>query len=245
MLVNYVVSNNIYSIIIGYKRPKRLSGNFERVLKFFIRLVAAIIPILSAFGIANIIDILKYAGTFGFINIFFPIMLQLRSIYVCESRFLEARRNLRKKAPTYTENGDLLPPYYQKLKRQSEDNNTRSEKDSMRLLSGEENKVSEEEGRISDNEKDPRNLLREIKEENGDSRPILSKRTGERKEEKSLHMTPYSLPIVSSPMFVCIMGTLGAVFMGFALASTFIELKELKCKDLAWPCVVVRQYRQL
>ena len=60
----------------------------------------------------------------------------------------------------------------------------------------------------------------------------MANRTGERK--KSLYMTPYSLPVVSSPMFVCTMGILGAALMGFALASTVIDLKELKCKDLAW-----------
>lgn len=51
------------------------------------RVVNAILPILAAFGVANLIYVLKYAGLVGFMCFTFPIILQLKSIAVCKKRF--------------------------------------------------------------------------------------------------------------------------------------------------------------
>lgn len=47
----------------------------------------AVLPILAAFGVANLIYILKYAGLIAFIAYIFPVGLQLRSIHVCKKMF--------------------------------------------------------------------------------------------------------------------------------------------------------------
>ena len=53
--------------------------------------MAAVLPLLAAFGVANLIYVLKYAGLFGFaICLFFPAVLQLRSIHVCNREFRHA-----------------------------------------------------------------------------------------------------------------------------------------------------------
>lgn len=59
------------------------------MLKLFIRLFTAIVPILAAFGVSNLVEILKYTGLSGFILSFiFPTLLQLQSIRVCKKTFL-------------------------------------------------------------------------------------------------------------------------------------------------------------
>ena len=48
----------------------------------------AVLPILMAFGAANLVLILKYTGPMAFILSFlFPTVLQLRSIHVCNRMF--------------------------------------------------------------------------------------------------------------------------------------------------------------
>jgi len=90
-LLVHTVVNNIYIIITGRdtsKKPINKLAKYNWMLILSLKLVLAIIPILTAFGISNLIYVLKYAGLLGFsICFFFPTMLQLRSIYVCKKRF--------------------------------------------------------------------------------------------------------------------------------------------------------------
>ena len=52
------------------------------------RLFTAVLPLALAFGAANLVSILSYAGLLGFATYFlFPDVLQLRSIYVCNKMF--------------------------------------------------------------------------------------------------------------------------------------------------------------
>lgn len=86
-LTNHVVVNNLYILITGHDSSKRSKYKFDLVLRVALRLAVAIVPILAAFGVANLIYVLKYAGLLGFMCYFFPVILQLRSIYVCKKTF--------------------------------------------------------------------------------------------------------------------------------------------------------------
>ena len=80
--------NNLYMIVTGRDTSKKPKWKFDWLLRFFLRLIAAILPLLASLGVANLIYVLKYAGLFGFgICFLFPTILQLRSIYVCMQKF--------------------------------------------------------------------------------------------------------------------------------------------------------------
>lgn len=90
-LMVHTVVNNLYLIITGHdtsKAPSPKHRLFDRILRILLRLIVAVLPVLLAFGMANLVYVLKYAGLVGFnICFFFPTVLQLRSIYVCRQRF--------------------------------------------------------------------------------------------------------------------------------------------------------------
>ena len=81
------IVNNIYSVFFRQDTRKR-TKRCDRLLKPLIRLFAAIIPLLVAFGVSNLVTALQYAGLTGFILSFiFPTALQLQSIRVCKRVF--------------------------------------------------------------------------------------------------------------------------------------------------------------
>ena len=80
--------NNIYTVITGNDTTKNHKWKYDGVLQFSLRFVAALLPLLAAFGIANLIYVLKYAGLVGFgVCFLYPTVLQLRSTFVCIKRF--------------------------------------------------------------------------------------------------------------------------------------------------------------
>lgn len=86
-LTSHVVVNNLYILITGHDTSRRNRHRFDMVLRIALRLVVSVLPILAAFGVANLIYVIKYAGLLGFICYFFPFILQLRSIQVCKRKF--------------------------------------------------------------------------------------------------------------------------------------------------------------
>ena len=87
-LVVHCIVNNVYIILTGRDTSEKPKWKYDWLFRLFLRLIAAILPLLAALGIANLIYVLKYAGLFGFaISLFFPAILQLRSIYVCNKEF--------------------------------------------------------------------------------------------------------------------------------------------------------------
>ena len=77
-------------IITGRDTSKKPKFNYwlDVLLRLGLRFIAALVPLLLAFGVSNLIYVLKYAGLIGFAICFgFPSALQLRSIYVCKKRF--------------------------------------------------------------------------------------------------------------------------------------------------------------
>ena len=87
-LMVHCMVNNIYLIITGRDTSQESRWKFDCLFRFTLRFVSAVLPLLAAMGIANLIYILKYAGLFGFaIAVFFPAVLQLTSIYACNKKF--------------------------------------------------------------------------------------------------------------------------------------------------------------
>ena len=80
--------NNIYIILTGRDTSEKPRWKCDWLFRILLRFIAALLPLLAAMGTANLIYVLKYAGLFGFvIALFFPAILQLRSIYLCNREF--------------------------------------------------------------------------------------------------------------------------------------------------------------
>lgn len=86
-LRNHVIVNNVYILIMGQDTSREPKHRFDWLLRIFLRFINALLPILAAFGVANLIYVLKFAGLVSFMCFVFPVFLQLRSIDVCERRF--------------------------------------------------------------------------------------------------------------------------------------------------------------
>ena len=80
--------NNIYTVVLGHDTSKSPRNIRYRLLLLMLRFLVALIPILLAFGISNLVTVAQFTGLFAFLVIFFfPTVLQLQSIRVCKRRF--------------------------------------------------------------------------------------------------------------------------------------------------------------
>ena len=105
-LTIHCIVNNIYIIITGRDTSEKPRWRYDWLFRFVLRFVAAVLPLLAAFGVANLIYVLKYAGLFGFaIALFFPAILQLRSIYVCNREFRQGHSEVSMLVQSHQEAG--------------------------------------------------------------------------------------------------------------------------------------------
>ena len=75
-------------VITGNDTSKKPKWRFDWILRFSLRFVTALLPLIAAMGMANLIYVLKYAGLVGFgVCFLFPTVLQLTSTFVCIKRF--------------------------------------------------------------------------------------------------------------------------------------------------------------
>lgn len=82
------IANNAYMAITGKDTSEKRRSKYDWILRLTLRLVIAVLPLFMAFGAANLVFILQYAGLLGFAICFlFPVILQLRSIHVCNKLF--------------------------------------------------------------------------------------------------------------------------------------------------------------
>jgi len=80
--------NNIYTVFVGHDTSKMPKKRIYLLILSMLRFFAAVIPIVCAFGVSNLVYVFQYCGIFSFsIIIFFPTALQLQSIRVCKKRF--------------------------------------------------------------------------------------------------------------------------------------------------------------
>jgi hypothetical protein len=91
-LVNICSVNVVYMVITGRDTSEPPKWRYDWILRLSLRFIIAVIPIMLAFGAANLVFILKYAGPLGYSVCFlFPVVLQLRSMYVCSKMFGQHR----------------------------------------------------------------------------------------------------------------------------------------------------------
>ena len=87
-LTTICVVNNIYMVLTGRDTSEKPKWKYDWLLRFFLRLASAIFPLGLAMAAANLVFILQWSGLLGFgICFLFPVVLQLRSIYVCKKKF--------------------------------------------------------------------------------------------------------------------------------------------------------------
>ena len=87
--------NNIYTVVMGHDTSKSPRNIRYRVLLLMMRFLAALIPILLACGVSNLVTVRRYSGPLAFaITIFFPTALQLQSIRVCKKKFQDVHVRL-------------------------------------------------------------------------------------------------------------------------------------------------------
>ena len=82
------IVNNVYMGITGRDTSEPTTWRYDWALKLFLRFIVAVLPLALAFAAANLVFILQYAGLLGFgIGFLFPVILQLRSMYICNKLF--------------------------------------------------------------------------------------------------------------------------------------------------------------
>ena len=87
-LVAICIANNIYMVITGRDTSEKGKWRYDWLLRLCIRFFSAILPLALSFAAANLVFILTYTGLLGFVTYFLvPVVLQLRSIYVCKKMF--------------------------------------------------------------------------------------------------------------------------------------------------------------
>lgn len=87
-LTTICVVNNIYMVLTGRDTSAKPKWKYDWLLRFFLRFFSALLPLGLAMAAANLVFILQWSGLFGFgICFLFPVVLQLRSIYVCKKKF--------------------------------------------------------------------------------------------------------------------------------------------------------------
>lgn len=117
-LMVHCMVNNTYLILTGRDTSENPRWRFDWLFRFSLRFVLAVLPLLAAMGIANLIYILKYAGLFGFaIAVFFPAALQLASIYTCNKDFGVSRSAPSEKSPLIQNEDSLKLKFHRAISR--------------------------------------------------------------------------------------------------------------------------------
>ena len=87
--------NNIYTVVLG-KDTTQHKGWYYTLIHLGMKFLAASLPIDVSLFVANLVFVTKYAGLTGFFLCFyFPILLQLRSQWVCQKMFSHTLNNIK------------------------------------------------------------------------------------------------------------------------------------------------------
>ena len=214
-LVNHVIVNNLYIFITGHDTSKEVKHRFDLFLQVVLRFINAVLPILAAMGVANLIYVLKYAGLAGFMCFMFPFLLQMKSIYTCRKRFCLNHVSLSGSHPALqqdepTEKGGQSGPHspVQKDPDGEDDKGPDSKETSSKESGKKETKVD---SLISSK---------------------LDKKLFFSNKDQDLYMTPYSSVLISHPIAVWIVGFIGSGVFILACLSLFLHPKILNCETL-------------
>lgn len=86
-LVLQATTNNIFSPIPSQNSKEKAKHKYDWLIQLLLRFFASVVSILAAFGVANLVEVLKYGGLFGFAMFLFPAFLQFQSIRVSKKLF--------------------------------------------------------------------------------------------------------------------------------------------------------------
>ena len=107
----FALSNNLFVILTGTDTTQLNRHKHGKLILIALRLITATLPVVAALFIANLVYIVTYAGLLGLcICYLFPILLQLRSQYVCHKTFsgtLPINRELPQLAGRYSRTAGL------------------------------------------------------------------------------------------------------------------------------------------
>lgn len=82
-LVVLTIANNLYLIFTG-KDADSDKRRYAWALKLLLKFISAILPLISGLFIANLVNVLQFAGLLGFLVCYlFPTLFQLGSQYQC------------------------------------------------------------------------------------------------------------------------------------------------------------------
>ncbi len=194
-LVVNALSNNIY-LVIFKKDTSQGRGLVSMVCQLVIKLVTAVVPIIIGLFVSNLVFIVKFAGLVGFfIGLVCPIVLQIRSQWVCVGKF--------------SSNG-------KKDEEIELDNKTDGSKD---ILDAKVGMASEaEDNVVGDN--DPL-----IADQDGGKEPFSFgdlKKFFFSCQDSVLYYTPYS-SVFSHPLCVAFISVVSIAITGLAIASVFFH----------------------
>ena len=109
-----VMRDNLFIVITGHdsitgnmENEKRWNKIRKRVFLVTLTLTSAIVPLVGSLLVANLVDVIRYAGLLGFgVGCFYPAILQLKSQYDCNKVFYEAvEQSQRDSVEKKSENG--------------------------------------------------------------------------------------------------------------------------------------------
>lgn len=87
-LVVLCMVNNIYLVLFGKDSTQANVGWSTIIGRMIIKFLCALIPILVAMAVSNLVDVLKYAGLLAFFtSLFFPPLFQITSQRACKKVF--------------------------------------------------------------------------------------------------------------------------------------------------------------
>ena len=80
--------NNLFVVFVGKDSAQASESLASFIVLLLMKFVIALLPILVAMGVSNLVTVFRYAGFVSFIlNLFLPNLLQLRSQWVCRKTF--------------------------------------------------------------------------------------------------------------------------------------------------------------
>lgn len=207
-LSNHVITNNLYIFITGHDTSVKPKYRCDWILRIALKVINALLPIVAAFGVANLVYILKFVGVFGFMCYAFPVLLQMKSTYVCKKTFFTPAV----KVP-------VSPTVGKSDKSTVDENASRNSdyggKEADKTMSS----VCNAAGRKY------RSLLSELK-------GFFLPNNDQSKELRHFYMTPYSHVVFSHPAFVLVIGIIGVCVFILAVLGLFLHPSILSCNIL-------------
>ena len=80
--------NNVYTVVFNKDTSQAQNTWTTWLIRLFMKLTVALLPIIVAMGVSNLVAVLNYTGPTIFIScLFVPTILQLRSQWVCKKLF--------------------------------------------------------------------------------------------------------------------------------------------------------------